>query len=140
MRWTVSFGLLAFAAGVTAVIGLAAQPAWASGAASSFSITIGSPSTSHGYRGRHYRKHSHRPHRRRHRERFNIYNPYWPGPWAPTPRIVVVEPRRTITPAAPFEPPPYCREFQKQIVIDGRTERAYGVACLQPDGTWKIQP
>ena len=29
----------------------------------------------------------------------------------------------------------HCREHTQNIKIDGRTERAYGVACLQPDGT-----
>ncbi len=32
----------------------------------------------------------------------------------------------------------YCREFQQTVVIGGRAEEAYGVACRQPDGTWKI--
>ena len=32
----------------------------------------------------------------------------------------------------------YCREFQQTISIDGKTERAYGTACQQPDGTWQI--
>lgn len=32
----------------------------------------------------------------------------------------------------------YCREFQQTVTIDGRTERAYGTACQQPDGSWKI--
>lgn len=32
----------------------------------------------------------------------------------------------------------YCREFQQTIMVDGRTERAYGTACRQPDGTWQI--
>lgn len=31
-----------------------------------------------------------------------------------------------------------CREFQQTVTIDGRTERAYGTACRQPDGSWKI--
>lgn len=31
-----------------------------------------------------------------------------------------------------------CREFQQSVTIDGRTERAYGTACRQPDGSWKI--
>lgn len=31
----------------------------------------------------------------------------------------------------------YCREYQTQIVIDGRTEQAYGKACRQPDGSWQ---
>ncbi|MCH9011508.1 MAG: glycine zipper 2TM domain-containing protein [Proteobacteria bacterium] len=33
----------------------------------------------------------------------------------------------------------YCREFQQTVVIGGRQEDAYGVACRQPDGSWKIQ-
>lgn len=32
----------------------------------------------------------------------------------------------------------YCREFQQEVVIDGRTESAYGTACRQPDGSWQI--
>ena len=31
-----------------------------------------------------------------------------------------------------------CREFQQTVTIDGRTERAYGRACRQSDGSWKI--
>ena len=30
----------------------------------------------------------------------------------------------------------YCREYQTDVEIGGRLERAYGTACLQPDGTW----
>jgi len=33
----------------------------------------------------------------------------------------------------------YCREFQQTVVIGGKTEEAYGVACRQPDGQWEIQ-
>lgn len=33
----------------------------------------------------------------------------------------------------------YCREFQQSVTIGGKTEDAYGTACRQPDGTWKIQ-
>ncbi len=32
-----------------------------------------------------------------------------------------------------------CREFQQEVTIGGQTEQAYGTACLQPDGSWKIQ-
>jgi hypothetical protein len=32
-----------------------------------------------------------------------------------------------------------CREFQQEVTIGGETEDAYGTACLQPDGSWKIQ-
>lgn len=32
----------------------------------------------------------------------------------------------------------YCREFQQTVTIGGKTERAYGTACRQPDGSWQI--
>jgi surface antigen len=32
----------------------------------------------------------------------------------------------------------YCREFQQTVTIGGRQEQAYGVACQQPDGSWRI--
>ncbi len=32
----------------------------------------------------------------------------------------------------------YCREFQQQVTIGGRTEDAYGTACQQPDGSWQV--
>ena len=32
----------------------------------------------------------------------------------------------------------YCREFQQTITVGGKTERAYGRACRQPDGSWRI--
>lgn len=32
----------------------------------------------------------------------------------------------------------YCREFQQTITVGGQTEQAYGTACRQPDGSWKI--
>jgi len=31
-----------------------------------------------------------------------------------------------------------CREFEQRVYIDGRPETATGVACRQPDGTWRI--
>ncbi len=32
----------------------------------------------------------------------------------------------------------YCREFQQTVNIGGRSEQAYGVACQQPDGSWRM--
>ena len=32
----------------------------------------------------------------------------------------------------------YCREYQQTVVIDGRSQRAYGKACREPDGSWRI--
>ncbi len=32
----------------------------------------------------------------------------------------------------------YCREFHQTVSIGGKREEAYGVACRQPDGSWRI--
>lgn len=32
----------------------------------------------------------------------------------------------------------YCREFQQNVTIGGKTEQAYGTACLKPDGAWQV--
>ena len=46
----------------------------------------------------------------------------------------------TITPQPAFQNTAgqYCREFQQTVTVSGRTQDAYGTACRQPDGTWKI--
>lgn len=36
------------------------------------------------------------------------------------------------------EEPAYCREYTKKIIVDGKEEKAYGTACLQDDGSWRI--
>jgi len=33
----------------------------------------------------------------------------------------------------------YCREYQQDIVVGGETQKSYGTACRQPDGSWRIQ-
>ncbi len=33
-----------------------------------------------------------------------------------------------------------CREFQQTVTIGGRTEQAYGRACMNPDGSWEVVP
>lgn len=32
----------------------------------------------------------------------------------------------------------YCREYQQTIYVGGQQEVGYGIACQQPDGSWKI--
>jgi surface antigen len=32
----------------------------------------------------------------------------------------------------------FCREYQQSVTVGGRTEQAYGIACRQPDGSWRI--
>ena len=51
--------------------------------------------------------------------------------------------RGTITPKPAYKArrgatTSYCREFQQTITVGGKTERAYGRACRQPDSSWKI--
>ena len=31
-----------------------------------------------------------------------------------------------------------CREYQQTITVGGKSEKAYGTACKQPNGSWKI--
>lgn len=46
----------------------------------------------------------------------------------------------TITPQPAYQSSAgqYCREFQQTVTVGGREESAYGTACRQPDGTWKV--
>ena len=32
----------------------------------------------------------------------------------------------------------YCREYQQTVMVGGRSQQAYGTACRQPDGSWKV--
>ncbi|HBH26337.1 MAG TPA: hypothetical protein DDX54_02920, partial [Rhodospirillaceae bacterium] len=32
----------------------------------------------------------------------------------------------------------YCREYQQSITVNGETQKGYGTACRQPDGSWEI--
>lgn len=32
----------------------------------------------------------------------------------------------------------YCREYTQEVVIGGETQKAYGKACRQADGQWKV--
>ena len=32
----------------------------------------------------------------------------------------------------------YCREYQQTVTIGGQTQQGYGIACRQPDGTWRL--
>ncbi len=31
-----------------------------------------------------------------------------------------------------------CREYSTTVIVGGQKESAYGTACRQPDGTWKV--
>lgn len=32
----------------------------------------------------------------------------------------------------------YCREYNQNVTVGGRTQGSYGTACMQPDGSWEI--
>jgi hypothetical protein len=55
---------------------------------------------------------------------------YYPPP-APAP---VYAP----APVSQNVPPPNCHEFSRTVIINGQKQLAYGDACQQPDGKWKI--
>lgn len=46
----------------------------------------------------------------------------------------------TITPSNYYQTAQgeYCREYNQTINVGGKTERGFGTACRQADGTWKI--
>lgn len=46
----------------------------------------------------------------------------------------------TVQPLRTYQTPAgrYCREYQQTVTVGGRTQRAYGTACRQPDGSWEI--
>lgn len=60
----------------------------------------------------------------------------------PSPRVVFTEPAPVQ--ATPISPPytdgygRYCREYQSTLSVGGASQRGYGTACLQPDGSWRI--
>ena len=33
----------------------------------------------------------------------------------------------------------YCREYRQEVIVGSEKQQAYGTACRQPDGSWKIQ-
>jgi surface antigen len=46
----------------------------------------------------------------------------------------------TVTPTKTYQTAggTYCREYQTTVVIEGKQDKAYGTACRQTDGSWKI--
>lgn len=46
-----------------------------------------------------------------------------------------------ITPMRTYREPggQYCREYEQDIVVGGETEKSYGTACRQVDGSWRIE-
>ena len=46
----------------------------------------------------------------------------------------------TITPTNTYQQADgsYCREYTQTVRVSGRNQQAYGRACRQPDGSWKV--
>lgn len=46
----------------------------------------------------------------------------------------------TFTPSTTYQTPSgeYCREYQTTVIVGGEEQRAFGRACRQPDGSWKV--
>jgi surface antigen len=46
----------------------------------------------------------------------------------------------TVTPTKTYQSASgqYCREFQTNVTVGDKADKAYGTACRQPDGSWKI--
>lgn len=80
-----------------------------------------------------------------------------PVVYAPPPRVVYVQPRTVYvqpSPAYAYDgglPPGaqmvrdgydssghYCREYQQSVVVGGAVRPGYGIACMMPDGSWRI--
>jgi hypothetical protein len=52
--------------------------------------------------------------------------------------VVQPPPPPPVAVAVASPPPQNCREYNAQIMIGGQPQPAYGWACQQPDGSWKI--
>ena len=89
---------------------------------------------------------------------FPYYYPYYgyrryrqyDYPYAPPPGYAQLPPgyaQQAPIYAQPVEPAPaptpeqesFCREIIMDVVIDGVEQQAYGTACREPDGSWKIK-
>ena len=86
----------------------------------------------------------------RHRHVY-VYGPpvvFVPPPavvYGPPPPPVVYAPQpgtfATVTPTSePYRTADgrYCREYQSTVMVNGRPQPSYGMACQMPDGTWHI--
>lgn len=52
--------------------------------------------------------------------------------------IIWDSPRSPGAAAPAAAPQQECREYQRQIQIDGKMQMAHGTACRQPDGSWRL--
>ena len=95
----------------------------------------------HRHAHRHHRNGGHYVHRhrgdRRHAHRAHGHRNHGS-------RVVYVQPappvtdRIQVTTVYDASSGSYCREYQREVLINGQPVAAYGRACQQPDGSWKI--
>ena len=57
-----------------------------------------------------------------------------PGTVVPPPPMAMQQPPMAAPPA------PYCREYTDKFTIAHETRITRGTACMQPDGSWLLQP
>jgi surface antigen len=87
-----------------------------------------------GYYNRTYYNNGYRYHHPHSYTTYTTYRAPAPSYWvAPAPQVVEVN---SYQPATAQE---YCREFSQGVTIGGQMQPSYGIACLQPDGSWKIK-
>ncbi len=110
----------------------------------SFHFGYGGYSGHHGYGYRHYgypyygyRRYGYRRYGYRNfRYRYYGYPSYgYDEPAYPPPPAAAAPVQQA---PAPSQPEPYCREYTREIVIDGVPQTAYGTACMQADGSWRL--
>ena len=97
----------------------------------------------HHHRRGHRNAHRHNRRDRRHLHRSRTHRP---APYGDhNSQVVYVRPAPppvtdTVQVTTVYDPATgsYCREYQREVIINGRPVAAYGRACQQPDGSWKI--
>lgn len=137
---------LGFAALIGATAALTTIPAQAGDVSigvgiGGFSIGVGGYGPRYGH---HWRRAPHFRRYRRHHWHGRRYAPYFYGSYGIYfyPYVYDDSPDYVVAPAYPESKAPaaepYCREFTRDVIVDGKTVQAYGRACRQEDGSWKI--
>lgn len=138
--------LIAVTLGIAAALG--ATPARAGDVSVGFGFSVGSGGGFYGHSGRRWRRpHGHARHYRRHYRHdhgpYVVFSYGYPKDYdesvdyagAPDYPDMTVD---TTVSAKAAKETGYCREFLRDVVIDGETVQAHGRACRQEDGSWKI--
>jgi hypothetical protein len=82
---------------------------------------------------------------------YPYYAPYYPAPYPAPPAYYAAPPAYYAPPPAYYAPPPAgaapaavapssstCREYSSTQIIGGSPQQVFGIACQQPDGSWRI--